>query len=360
MLKMSDSMKGLEERAADALSALIGQVPAIDLKSIEVEPGSSDGDIDMLAHLNVSDRPHLLICEVKASGQPRHVRMALLQLRNYLAHHVSEGTPIVIAPYLSAEAQALCREYEVGFLDLEGNARLVFDSVFIERLVSSKPSVERRELKSLFKPKSAQVLRVMLRDPIHPWRVTELAESAGVSLGHVSNVRCGLLDREWGKVSDKGLSISQPDALLNAWRDAYETPGGKRASFYTTLHGGAFEEAARQALRGAPNNGRAVFASFSAAHWLAPYGRTGMQYFYADDAGLERLKVALRLSPASKGENVVVTLLKDQGLFRDTVEPVPGAVCTDPVQTYLDLTAAGERGREAAEHLRRERLSWRT
>jgi hypothetical protein len=200
----------------------------------------------------------------------------------------------------------------------------------------------------------------MLRDPARPWRVTELAEVAGVSLGHVSNVRSGLLDREWGQVSDKGLFIFEPDVLLNAWRHAYQPPTGKRMSFYTTLHGSAFEDAARQSLHAGTENGQAVFASFSAAHWLAPYGRTGKQYFYTDNTGLERLRVGLKLSPASMGENVVVTLPKDQGLFRDIIEPAPGAVCTSPIQTHLDLTAAGERGREAAEHLRRERLKWQT
>jgi hypothetical protein len=58
-----------------------------------------------------------------------------------------------------------------------------------------------------------------LRDPKRAWRVTELAEIAGVSLGHVSNVRTSLLDREWAQVSDRGLFLSEPDALLNAWRD---------------------------------------------------------------------------------------------------------------------------------------------
>jgi hypothetical protein len=53
----------------------------------------------------------------------------------------------------------------VGFLDLEGNARLVFGGVFIERLVPGRPAVDRRELGSIFKPKAAQVLRVMLRAP---------------------------------------------------------------------------------------------------------------------------------------------------------------------------------------------------
>ncbi|HEX5413444.1 MAG TPA: hypothetical protein VFZ27_16445 [Terriglobia bacterium] len=358
MMKYLSLVKDLERRAASALEALIAQVPAVKLEDIEVEQSHADRPIDILAHLRAADRNHLLVCEVKNSGQPRHVRMALLQLRNYIAHLGNEAIPIFIAPYLSPQAQELCREQGVGFLDLQGNARLVFDAVFIERLVSDKPRAEHRQLKSLFKPKSAQMLRVMLRDPRRPWRVTELATAANVSLGHVSNVRTGLLDREWAQVSDKGLFLSEPTALLNAWRDEYEAPAGKRMAFYTTLHGGPLEDAARQVLCAGPGKGQAIFASFSAAHWLAPYGRTGTQYFYADASGLEQLKNALKLSLSPKGENVIVTIPDDPGLFLDTVEPGRGAVCTSPVQTYLDLTREGERGQEAAEHLRQEKLKW--
>ncbi len=356
MLKGYDSLKELESEGARALKALIAEVPAIELKDLELEARIGDLNVDFLAHINVSEHPHILVCEVKSNGQPRNVRAALLQLRNYAAHLGSNATPVFIAPYLSPEAQAVCKENDVGYLDLEGNARVTFHNVFIERLVSSKPAVERRELKSLFKPKSAQALRLMLRDPARGWRVAELAENAGVSLGHASNVRTGLLDREWGQVSGKGLFISKPDVLLDAWRDAYEPPAGKRTSFYTTLHGSSFEDHARQVL--GTHSGKAIFASFSAAGWLAPYGRTGTQYFYANNDGLERLKDCLRLSPSPKGENVVVTVLKDDGLFRDAIEPARGAFCTSAVQTYLDLWVAGERGKEAAEHLRHERLSW--
>ena len=351
-------MKELEDRAAGALRELMGEVPALRLSNVELEPGPPDRGVDIVARIDVGDRRRMLVCEVKSNGQPRNVRAALLQLRNYVAQLGEEAVPMFIAPYLSPEAQALCKENKVGFLDLVGNARLVFDSVFIERRVADRPPADHRQLKSLFKPKSAQVLRVMLRDPKRTWRVTELAETAGVSLGHVSNVRTGLLDREWAQVSDQGLCLSEPDSLLNAWRDEYAAPEGKRLAFYTILHGSAFEEAARQVLGTPPEKAKAVFASFSAAHWLAPYGRTGTQYFYADAPGLERLKERLKLSPSPKGENVVVTVPKDSGLFRDTVEPAPGAVCTGAIQTYLDLWVAGERGREAAEHLRQEKLSW--
>ncbi|MFZ2998844.1 MAG: type IV toxin-antitoxin system AbiEi family antitoxin [Undibacterium umbellatum] len=358
MLKPNYLMKNTELQAIQSLRLLLEQVPVIKLLDIEHEGSEPDHGADIMAHIEVFGQRRVMVCEVKSTGQPRHVRTAILQLRNYIVHYAQEAIPVFIAPYLSPEAQTLCREQNVCFLDFEGNARLVFDSIFIERQVASKPAADRRELRSLFKPKSAQVLRVMLRDPRRAWRVTDLAQAAAVSLGHVSNIRVGLLDREWAQVSEEGLFLSQPDTLLDAWRDAYEPPIGERLAYYTTLHGGAFEDAARRVLRTGGEANLAAFASFSAAHWLAPYGRTGTQYFYADEAGLERLKSTLKLSSISKGENVVVTVLQDSGLLQDTEEPAPGAICTSSVQTYLDLANAGERGREAADHLRQERLTW--
>jgi hypothetical protein len=358
MLKATNSMKNLEEEAAQAIRSLFEQVPAVTAVEVHLEASNPRRNVDIMAHIQVAGKPHTLAFEVKSTGQPRHVRMALLQLQSYLGKHEQAAIPVFIAPYLSPEAQALCREENVGFLDLQGNARIVFDGIFIERQVASKPVTERRQLRSMFKPKSAQVLRVMLRDPGRAWRVTELAQAAGVSLGHVSNVRSSLLDREWAGVTDAGLYLCEPGALLDDWREAYEPPAAKRMGFYTTLHGGAFEDAARQALQIQGEEGLGIFASFSAAQWLAPYGRTGTQYFYSDAQGLERLKATLKLSPVPKGENVVVNILKDPGLFLDAVEPAPGAFCTSPAQTYLDLCSAGERGRESADYLRQERLQW--
>ncbi|KHK48572.1 hypothetical protein PI87_27780 [Ralstonia sp. A12] len=355
MLKSTDPVK-VERQAAEALHQLLEQVPVID--HVDVQTQGADAVVDIVAQADVMGKNHTLLCEVESSGQPRYARMALLQLRDELAHRGGAVPPVLIAPYLSPEVQALCREQGAGFLDFEGNARLMFGSVFIERQVASKPVAERRELRSLFKPKSAQILRAMLRDPYRAWRVVELAEAAGVSLGHVSNVRVALLDREWAQLSSDGLSLADPDALLDAWRDAYEPPAGERLGFYTTLHGAPFEQAVRDISPVGSPSGLTALASFSAALWLAPYGRAGTQYFYADSAGLEQLRVALKLSTASKGENVDVTVLKDAGLFRDLVEPAPGIVCTSPIQTYLDLAASGERGLEAADHLRKDRLVW--
>lgn len=358
MLKNQSSMKDAEVRAAEALRGLLERIPILQVKSIDTEAVSNDWEPDLIVRLLVDGRPHQLVCEYKSNGQPRYARSAMLELRNYVAHRAPKATAVFIAPYISPAVRQLCDETGVGYLDLEGNARIAFGGVFIERIVADKPAAQQRELKSLFRPRSAQVLRAMLREPGRAWRVTELSETSGVSLGHVSNVRTGLIDREWAHASDDGLVLSDPNALLDAWRDSYSAPLGERLRFYTPLHGSALETAARSALRSDSAPGRAAFASFSAAQWISPYARTGMHYFFADEEGVRKLQAALKLTPSSKGDNVVITVPKDLGLLVDTVEPAPGAVCTSPVQTYLDLFVAGERGAEAADHLRQERLSW--
>ena len=358
MLKYAHEMKEAEIHASEALRRLLTSVPIVHIVGIEAEAEPGDWEPDLIARLRVGGRQHTLVCEYNSNGQPRYARPALLELRDYVMHKAPRATPVFIAPYLSPSVRQLCEQKDVGYLDLEGNARIAFDGVFIERVVASKPAAEHRELKSLFRPKSAQVLRAMLRYPGRAWRVTELSEMTGVSLGHVSNVRTGLTDREWARASHEGLVLSNPDALLDAWRDSYTLPSGEQLRFYTPLHGSTLEDAARGALSTQDLPGRAAFASFSAAHWLAPYGRTGTHYFVADEAGLRKLQTALRLERVSKGENVIITVPKDLGLLADTVEPAPGAICTSAVQTYLDLSIAGERGAEAAEHLRLERLAW--
>jgi hypothetical protein len=355
MLKEPELLNETVENAAEALKGLLAEVPPIKLKKFEIKPPSSENGNDFLVHLHVHDHLLILVCEVKTNGQPRNVRSGLYQIQNYARKLGKKALPVFIAPYLSPESQALCRESGAGYLDLYGNARIVFDGLFIERVVSGKPRAERRDLKSLFRPKSARVLRILLREPDRPWRVAELAEEANVSVGHVSNVRSGLIAREWAQVSKDGLFLSDPGALLEEWRAEYEPPAGKRVGYYTTLHGLAFDDAIRNALHAE----HAILASFSAARWLAPYGRTGSQYFYADQKGLEALKAHLNLSMATKGENVIVTLPKDKGLFIDAQSPAPGIICTSTIQTYLDLTAAGERGQEAAEYLRQEQFRWR-
>jgi hypothetical protein len=228
--------------------------------------------------------------------------------------------------------------------------------VYIERLQSGKPEPERREFKSLFSPKSSQILRVLLRQPKQVWKVTDLAIAARVSLGHVSNVRTALLAREWAKIEPEGLRLTAPDSLLDAWQSAYKAPVELELRFYTVLHGNSLEKAVRDLFENQIAD--VALSSFSAAQWISPFARTGTQHLYASPEALDVIEKKLQLSSSLRGENVIVSILKDPGILLDAYEPVPGIRCTSPVQTYLDLSVSGERGAEAAEHLRQTRLKW--
>ncbi len=358
MLKSQESVKTLELEALARLYDLLGRVPKLEILGSEEQYNFGHGRADVVLQIKVANVHWALIVEFKPNGQPMHVRSALHQLNKYGQHEGASAVPVLIAPYLSPEARRLCVEDGVSFLDLHGNSRLTFGSVYIETEVAGAPAAERRGIKSLFRPKSAQVLRVLLQDPMRPWRVADLAEAADVSIGHVSNVRSGLIERDWAKVSDNGLVMSKPGDVLDAWVEQYEPPAGERIKFYTPLHGESLQLAIRSVIDQNSTQGAAMLASFSAAQWLAPFGRHPTQFIYCDGAALERISQELRLDQTSKGENFIVTVLSDGSLFRDAIRPSEGVLCTSIVQTYLDLAASGERGKEAAEHLRRERLKW--
>ena len=140
-MKNADPVK-LELEATVALRLLLEQVPAVARLDVLGPTGEEHHSIDLIVHLDAFRHRHTLVCAVKASGQPRHVRPALVLLRDYVQRQADHVTPVFIAPYLSEEAQALCREYQVGFLDLEGNARLAFGTFFISHQVAGKPVAE--------------------------------------------------------------------------------------------------------------------------------------------------------------------------------------------------------------------------
>jgi hypothetical protein len=125
----------LETRATEALKSLLGQVSAVKLKEMKRESQGRSGTAKVaahfLAHIDIYGHSHILACEVNADTRPGKVRSSIRKLQECAAHLAGETTPVFIAPYLSPESQALCKQNQAGFLDLEGNARLSLGEVFI-------------------------------------------------------------------------------------------------------------------------------------------------------------------------------------------------------------------------------------
>lgn len=124
-MKTRNSMDELEARATEALRALLGEVSVIKLKGIRRQARGA-----VLVHVDVLGHSHTLACELRSNTGPENLRNALRELHDDAAHF-RDAVPVLIAPYLSPEAQAVCKENHADFLDLEGNARLALGEVFI-------------------------------------------------------------------------------------------------------------------------------------------------------------------------------------------------------------------------------------
>lgn len=367
MMKIPETMKALEVRAVDAVRDLLLNVPSVQVQSVEYERIADSGyHMDGLVAFAHGGGNYALIVEVKSNGAPRFVRSGVYQLASCVARMCRSGEanagrrliPMLVSSYLSPESRAICLDHDTAYLDLVGNARLAFDTVYIDRAVTERPVSETRALRSIFTPKAAAILRVLLREPGRAWRVADLAAQAHASYGHVSNVRKALLAREWIELGDDGVVLVQPDALLQTWRENYRRPTGETITGYTHLHGTQLEERLRGTLNPHPERPRVLYALHSAAQWLAPFGRSATHTLYADVPGAEALKEALKLTHAARGANVVLLTPTDESLFHDASEPAPNVFCTSPIVTYLDLWTGSDRDREAAEHLAGKFFRW--
>jgi hypothetical protein len=130
-MKASDARQDLEMRAAAALKAVLAEVSTIKVREIRHDSPETGHDRGLTAYVDVVGRHHTLACDVHTDGQPGSLRSALEELRNSAGRLPGDAMPVIIAPYLSPEAQAICKESQAGFLDLQGNARLALGEVFI-------------------------------------------------------------------------------------------------------------------------------------------------------------------------------------------------------------------------------------
>ena len=356
-----------EIEAFDAIRSLLSQIPSAQIKSVRYEEDTlAQYGIDGLVSFTHVGANFSLAVHVKPNGAPRYVRAGIYQLESYIArsqrdHKRDVGkqiVPMIVSQYLSPDARTICNDHNVAYLDLFGNARLVFESVHVDRAVAERPAIESRALRSIFTPKAAAILRVLMREPNRAWRVAELADKANASYGHVSNARKALLEREWGEVGREGFVLVRPSVLMREWRDSYRRPVAESISGYTTFHGSELNKRLWDKLNPYPKRSRAIYSLHSASQWLAPFERSATHTFYVNENGAEVLYAALALTRNVEGPNVILSVVKDESLFLDASEPSTNVFCTSPIVTYLDLWSGNDHDKEAAEHLAQKYFPW--
>ena len=346
-------MRELEvtDRIRERIGSFLNDIPFIELKRPIAQMPLEDVRPDLLLEVMVGKRPSKIVIEMKSVGEPRQVRYAIQQLREYLAR-IENAYGVVAAPYISNDTARLCKENGVGYMDLAGNCFLNFDQVYIEQTNYPNTNVEKRRLRSLFTPRSSRVLRVMLVNPRRSWQVQELAREANVSLGLASRIKERLLDLEYAREEKRNILLNRPGELLDKWADNYSF---RRNRLYDYFGFGEPKEIERR-LAGYCQEREIPYALtlFSGAALVAPFTRYTRGFAYVGK-GIRELAESVELKEVSSGPNFSILEPYDEGAFYGS-RRIEGIEVACDVQLYLDLVGYKGRGEESAKFLLEQRI----
>ncbi len=264
--------------------------------------------------------------------------------------------PVLAAPYLSPERQALCREAGVYFMDLSGNVFVAYQSFYVEKIGFPNKYPEKRQRRYPFSDKASLILRELLKDPKRQWGIRELAEKIRLDPGYVSRMAKSLSESGYASRSGGKLKIQSPKEILDDWVRAYDL---KRNALHRFFLLAPDVKSILQRLRkiGVPHEVEYALSVQAGAGLVAPHAVYKEVHMYVHDAkDIEFFKKELDLKDADQGANLVLMMpYYKHSVFYDSREIEDLRVVSD-IQLYLDLYGYPVRGREQAEHLYDKRI----
>lgn len=361
------SPRALEDALEKKLRELLESVPWLREISVSRNPAEFDRAFDLLAEFKQRGGPKIELW-VECKRDPRPAQFPhVARKREFREQKLTrEQVWVFAAPYISPRMAEVCREHGWSWFDLAGNCRISIPEILhLER--TGNPPVHKRGEPSvnLSTPEAARVLRALL-NPEHlgkRWTQRALREEChpSASLGLVNKVIAHLRDEALVEESPRrGLVVSEPQKLLFLWRDHYRMQQHQRWSYFSLLQGSKLRGALAALAAQVP--GGMAYAAFSAAEAQAPHVRQPRTWLYMEESILPRFESGLEAKRVDSGENLVVWVPRDEGVFyaldRSAGDGLPG---TNLIQTYVDLWHSGGRGREAAEALLEQRIfpEWR-
>jgi hypothetical protein len=311
--------------------------------------------VDLVVKFKMGEREHTIVLQATALGQPRQIRDAVARLSE--VRRESPGSlPVATAVYVSPQSAAILRRANIGYLDLSGNCYLAFENVLIEKEGKRNVRPSTRPLKSLFAPRATRVVRSLLAEAQRAWRLEELARASAVSLGHAHNVVKRLEELAWTERDEhQRIRLSKPADLLEAWSDSYSYRVNEIATYFSPER--VTRRLMAEVVRLAETERRRyAFTMHAGAALVAATTRVPVIHCYLEgDPGPIASALGLR---GTEGEGTVHLLAPyDEGVFHGLLEKGGLKVVSLP-QLYVDLVRYERRGREQAEHLRREAMGY--
>ncbi|MGD9214450.1 MAG: type IV toxin-antitoxin system AbiEi family antitoxin [Desulfobacteraceae bacterium] len=309
---------------------------------------------DLRVRANYQGLQFDLIIEVVSANNLPVFRDKINRLKSSVQEN--DVVPVLAAPYLSPERQALCREAGIYFMDLSGNVFVAHQSLYVERIGFPNKYPEKRQRRYPFSDKASLILRELLKAPERQWGIRELAGKIGLNPGYVSRMAKSLSAAGYASQAGGKLKIRSAKEILDDWIRAYDL---KRNEHHRLFMLAPDVNSILRRLREIDVHRKVQYALSvqAGAGLVAPYAAYKEVHIYVGDAkDIEFFKKEMDLKDADQGANVVLMIpYYRHSAFYDSRE-VEGLWVVSDIQLYLDLYGYPVRGREQAEHLYAKRL----
>lgn len=329
-------MKGQMIESISVLKELLGRVPVVE--DIQIADESEHGFTVILQERGSGSFEIHVTCLKRAV--PSSVKEVVSQSNGQLYC-------IIMAPYISDASAKICETYGVGYCDLSGNCLIQMDSIYISNKGNPNRYPVENHAKTIFKSSAkitSLILRELMKDVSKRWKIKELAEKVGCSIGMVSRVKTYLCEQSWAAMDYSGLHITDAESLMKEWSRAYEIP--EAISCYTIESIPRFEEKCYAAYR---NNGVSLcLTGFSGGVRYAPVVRYTKAHVWVDRKDITDFLNLTECKKVDSGANVTAYIADSDEVFVDCREINQSRVAS-PVQVYLDCMQLKGRGEEMAE-----------
>lgn len=349
---MSEPRAGWQSRMTQASLVL----PPLRLKIERVDARVGRKRADALVAAEWSGVRRRFAAEYLSIGTPRNLASAIEQARTVAAADKSL-LPMVIAPFLGAEALKTLERAGVSGIDLSGNGMVTVPGEWLvwrtgqkNRYPSSAP------IKEIYRGTSSLVGRVFLSRPEYP-RVGAIQEEirargGSISVPTVSKVLRTLeADLIVERTAKGGLRLLAPERLLDRLASGYTfTP--------TQVVRGSFndpEDRPAKFRARAEAAGARLLIRDERKYVLAPLGDEGVTYY---TTSISRALAGSSFTEDPRyGESRIVETHRPEAFFDAREEQ--GMLYASPLQVYLELANGGKREQEVAEPLRADLLAFR-
>lgn len=326
---------------------ILRQIPGV--TAIVREPRGRDRGVDAVLRFAGTRAPVAIEMKRRANAA------TAWQLVEYA--RAQPDTPVLlIADETTAEAREILERHGVAVIDGLGNAHLELPGLLLHlegRARPKRPGGTPTRLSG----KAGLVAQALLLQHERDWHVQDLAEEAGVSAGLAHRVVTRLEREELMTAKGTGPQrvrrLTNLGALLDLWAE-------ENVDRPTRTLGHLLAQTPQRLVTKLGNNlGRAgtdyAMTGAAAASLIAPFVTAipVVNLWVSAKAAPERLLDAAGAEPVTDGENVVFLQAKDDAPLRFR-EKHEGMWMANRFRLYVDLLRDPRRGREQAEHLRRE------